>query len=64
LKRGRLLKAYFSQPFYVTENQTGKAGAWVTLDETIDGVEQILAGNLDNLKPDALMYSGKLNVAK
>lgn len=64
LKRGRLLKAYFTQPFYVTENQTGKAGAWVTLEETIDGVEQILEGTMDNIKPDALMYSGKLNVVK
>ncbi len=63
LKRGRLLKAYFTQPFYVTANQSGQSGAWVSLEETIEGVEKILSGECDNVNPETVLYSGKLVVA-
>lgn len=42
--RARVLIEFFSQTMFVTEELTGKAGQYVTREETLKGVESILGG--------------------
>src|SRR6476660_5758216 len=47
--RARKLERFFSQPFYVAEVFTGKAGSNVTLPETIRSCREIADGKWDHL---------------
>ncbi|WP_442602827.1 ATP synthase beta subunit C-terminal domain-containing protein [Paenibacillus sp. KN14-4R] len=58
--RGERLEAYLTQPFYVAAPVTGKAGVSVSLQETIQDVQQILDGALDQREVDEIMYLGRL----
>jgi F-type H+-transporting ATPase subunit beta len=58
LARARRLEAFLSQPFLATEAFTGRAGVQVSLDETIAGAAAILAGELDELPLEELLYRG------
>ena len=49
-----------TQNFTVVETQTGKKGVHVTLKETLADVKSILAGKVDSLDPDDLMFIGTL----
>merc|ERR1712215_519130 len=53
--RARKIQRFLSQPFQVAEVFTGHAGKFVTLQETIDGFREILAGKYDHL-PEAAFY--------
>jgi F-type H+-transporting ATPase subunit beta len=53
--RARKIEKFLSQPFFVAEIFTGMPGKYVKLDETIQGFNQILAGELDDL-PEAAFY--------
>lgn len=53
--RARKLQRFLTQPFFTTEQFTGKPGVFVSLKDTIDGVEQILLGKLDEV-PEARFY--------
>jgi len=55
VERAEKLIKFFSQPFFTSESYTGIKGAYVTLDETIDGVNQIISGAVDEI-PDDLFY--------
>jgi F-type H+-transporting ATPase subunit beta len=58
--RGQRLEAFLTQPFYIAEPFTGRAGVWVPLPETLDGVRRILDGAADDLEPESLQYLGAL----
>jgi RNA polymerase sigma factor (sigma-70 family) len=58
LARARQLEAFLSQPFLATEAFTGRAGAWVPLADTIAGAAAILAGDLDGVPHEELLYRG------
>ncbi|MBM7584049.1 F-type H+-transporting ATPase subunit beta [Bacillus pakistanensis] len=58
--RGIRLEAFLTQPFYVAESFTKIKGEYVSLDETIHGVQRILDGALDQVEPMELTYIGKL----
>jgi F-type H+-transporting ATPase subunit beta len=62
--RAKKLYAYMTQPFYTTETQTGKKGAYVERNATILDVEMILSGKLDQVPEDKLMYIGSIAEAK
>ncbi len=47
-RRAQMILNYMSQPFFVTENQTGNKGEYVPLEKTIEEVEKILKGKKDN----------------
>lgn len=47
--RARKLEKFFSQPFHVAEKFTGKKGVFVELEDSIDGCEKILSGELDHI---------------
>ncbi len=54
-ERARKLQNFLTQPFFVAEAYTGKQGAYVSVDETLDGSERIIAGKLDH-KPEEEFY--------
>jgi F-type H+/Na+-transporting ATPase subunit beta len=53
--RARKIERFFSQPFRVAEVFTGRAGKYVTLQETIRGFQEILAGKHDDV-PEQYFY--------
>ncbi|ARI75871.1 ATP synthase beta subunit C-terminal domain-containing protein [Halobacillus mangrovi] len=59
-KRGELLEAYLSQPFYVAEPFTGVKGEHVPLDQTLMDTRKILDGAEDHKLAKELMSIGSL----
>jgi F-type H+-transporting ATPase subunit beta len=55
--RARRLRRFLTQPFSVTETFTGRAGAYVSRADTLDGCEAILRGECDEM-PEAALYMG------
>ncbi|MBI5150065.1 MAG: F0F1 ATP synthase subunit beta [Candidatus Omnitrophica bacterium] len=53
--RARKLQNFLTQPFFVAEPYTGKKGEYVTLAQTLDGCERIIAGKVDN-RPEEEFY--------
>lgn len=51
---------YLTQPFFVTELQTGRKGTYVPRLTTVQDIKLILSGHLDNINADRLMYIGSL----
>ncbi len=58
--RARRLQRYFSQPFHVAEIFTGNPGTYVKLADTVNDVEAILAGKLDDKPEDWFYMAGAL----
>jgi len=61
VSRARKVQKFMSQPFHVAEVFTGKAGKFVKLDDTIDGFQQIINGEHDNLPEGAFYMVGDIN---
>ena len=59
--RARRLRRFLTQPFAVTEALSGKPGVYVTLEDTLAGVEAILAGACDELGESQLYMGGTLD---
>ncbi|TSC86348.1 MAG: Uncharacterized protein G01um10147_871 [Microgenomates group bacterium Gr01-1014_7] len=55
---------YLTQPFFVTEKQTGKRGAVVPRNTTVNDITVILSGRLDNIPAEKFMFIGSLADAK
>lgn len=51
---------YLTQPFFMTEKQTGRKGVYVSRETTVKDIEVILSGKLDNISADKFMYIGSL----
>jgi len=60
-KRGELLEAYLTQPFYVAETFTGIKGASVSLQDTLQDVRKILDGAFDSFELEKINFVGKLS---
>ncbi|MFA5009261.1 MAG: F0F1 ATP synthase subunit beta [Candidatus Paceibacterota bacterium] len=59
--RARKIQKYLSQPFFVAEVFSGISGKYVTIEETINGFEKIVSGEMDD-KPEAAFYmKGNIN---
>ena len=54
-ERARKLQNFLTQPFFVAEAYTGKKGEYVTIEETLQGCEMIMAGRIDQ-KPEEELY--------
>jgi len=63
VSRARKLERFFSQPFYVAEVFTGRAGSNVKLSETIRSCREIAEGKWDHLPEGAFMYVGTVEEA-
>lgn len=55
---------YLTQPFFMTERQTGRTGVNVARNTTINDITLILSGKLDNIPAEKFMYIGSLADAK
>jgi F-type H+-transporting ATPase subunit beta len=56
--RARRLQRFFSQPFFVAEQFTGREGKYVKLEDTISSFKQILEGKFDQVPEQAFFYCG------
>lgn len=54
-ERARKLQNFLTQPFFVAEAYTGKKGEYVTVEQTLDGCEKIIAGHFDR-RPEGDFY--------
>lgn len=58
--RARRLERFFTQPFGVTEQFTGRKGRTVRLPDVIEGCERILGGEFDEVPEKELYMIGSL----
>jgi F-type H+-transporting ATPase subunit beta len=56
--RARKIQRFFSQPFHVAEQFTGRPGVYVTLEDTVKGFKRIVAGELDHVPEQAFYMAG------
>jgi len=62
--RARKIQKYLSQPFFVATQFTGMSGKYVSIEDTISGFEEILAGELDHIPEQAFIYKGSIDEVK
>jgi F-type H+-transporting ATPase subunit beta len=53
--RARKIERFLSQPFHVAQEFTGREGKYVTIEETVQGFKEIVAGEHDD-KPEQAFY--------
>jgi F-type H+-transporting ATPase subunit beta len=63
VSRARKIERFFSQPFSVAQQFTGREGRYVTLKETVRGFREILDGKHDDLPEGAFMMVGTIDEA-
>ena len=62
--RARRIQRFFSQPFFVAEQFTGRAGKYVKLSDTIASFKEVLDGKVDHLPESAFFYAGGIDEVK
>jgi F-type H+-transporting ATPase subunit beta len=63
VSRARKIERFFSQPFFVAAQFTGREGRYVPLRETVRGFREILDGKHDDLPEGAFMMVGTIEEA-
>ena len=58
--RARRIERFLSQPFFVAEAFTGLAGKYVSIDQTIQGFQKILNGEVDALSEQSFYLVGSI----
>jgi len=61
--RARRIERFLSQPFFVAEVFTGLEGKYVSLNDTVNGFQKILNGELDLLPEQAFYLVGTIEEA-
>ena len=61
--RARKMQKFLSQPCHVAEVFTGLPGEYVTLEQSIQGFQEILSGKHDHLSEDAFLLVGTIEQA-
>ena len=56
--RAKKLRNFMTQSLFVVEDQTGRKGQYVPLKTTVEDVQSILAGKLDEVPAEKLLYIG------
>ena len=64
VNRARKVQKFFSQPFFVAEVYTNMQGRFVPLEKTIEGVEEILNGGVDEIPESLFLFAGDLDEVK
>jgi F-type H+/Na+-transporting ATPase subunit beta len=59
--RARKIQRFFSQPFSVAEQFTGRPGRYVSTSETVQGFKKILDGDLDNVPEPHFYMAGNID---
>ncbi|MDB5977379.1 MAG: synthase subunit beta [Nevskia sp.] len=62
--RARRLQRFLTQPFFTTGQFNGMAGKLVSLEDSLDGCERILAGEFDTWPESSLYMIGAIGEAK
>lgn len=60
--RARKLQNFMTQPMFVAESYVGKKGEYVPLSDTLDGVESIIDGKVDDRSEDDFYMIGKIEI--
>ena len=63
VSRARKLQRFLSQPFFVAETFTGRAGKYVKREDTIRGFKRLVSGELDDLPEQAFYMVGGIEEA-
>jgi F-type H+-transporting ATPase subunit beta len=58
--RARRIERFLSQPFFVAEVFTGLSGKYVSLNDSVNGFQKILNGELDQLPEQAFYLVGPI----
>ncbi len=61
--RARRIERFLSQPFFVAEVFTGKAGRFTSIEDTVRSFKEICDGKWDHLPEQAFMYVGAVEEA-
>ena len=61
VNRARRLERFLTQPFFVTEQFTGKEGKMVSLDDALEGCERILNDEFSDRPEKALYMIGRIS---
>jgi len=59
-ERAHKLQNFLSQPFFTAQTYTGKEGAYISLEDTLNGCERILNGEMDNVDETQLYMIGTI----
>ena len=60
VKRARKIERFLTQPFFLTEEFTGRKGRHVPLEKTLEGCERILSGEMDDIAEEAFFMKGEI----
>jgi F-type H+-transporting ATPase subunit beta len=59
--RARKIERFFSQPFFVAQQFTGKKGIYTKLEDTLKSFDEICSGKADDLPEGAFLYVGGID---
>ncbi len=62
--RARKIQRFLSQPFFVAETFTGRAGKYVKLEDTVRGFKEILEGKHDDVPEENFYLKGGIEEIK
>ncbi len=60
VSRARKIERFFSQPFFVAEQFTGKKGVYTKREDTIKSFDAICSGEVDSIPEQAFLYVGDI----
>lgn len=63
-ERAKKLRNFMTQNFFVTENQTGRKGAYVPRATTVNDVNDLLLGKYDEITDDKFSFIGSMQEIK
>lgn len=64
VSRARKIQRFLSQPMFVAETFTGRKGAYVPIEKTVDGFEKILKGEYDSVDEASFYMVGDISEVK
>ena len=59
--RARKIQRFLTQPFFVAEQFTGIKGQYVGIEQTIEGFEKIISGQLDHIPEEYFYMKGTID---
>ncbi|HHT82872.1 MAG TPA: F0F1 ATP synthase subunit beta [Clostridiales bacterium] len=61
VRRARKLQRFFSQPFFVANIYTQDSGRYVPVEDTVNGAQAILEGQVDHIPESMFYFAGDLD---
>jgi len=61
VNRARKIQRFFSQPFFVAEEFTGKEGRYVKIEDAVKGFAKIISGEVDSIPEQAFYMTGTID---